>query len=88
MKNFAYIENNIVINISVADDDWFSDGWIQSDEAQIGWTYANGIFTSPQPYPSWTLLNNEWHAPIDKPDDGKFYSWNEDSQAWTERVIG
>ena len=76
MKNYVYVENNIVINISVADDDWSSDGWIQSDTAQIGWTYANSTFTAPQPYPSWTLMNNQWFAPVEKPNDGKYYSWD------------
>jgi len=87
MKNYVYVENNIVINISVADDDWSSDGWIQSDTAQIGWTYSDGLFTAPRPFESWILINNEWTAPLVKPDDGKLYSWNEESKNWIERII-
>ncbi len=87
MKNFVHVENGIVQNVSIGEDDWSAEGWVQSDVAQIGWTYADGIFTSPQPFPSWTLINNRWTAPIPKPNDGKYYSWNEELQSWTERII-
>lgn len=43
-------------------------------------------FYAPQPYPSWTL-NTEtylWEAPIEYPDDGNDYTWNEENQSWEE----
>jgi hypothetical protein len=41
------------------------------------------IFIIPQPYPSWTLDNNgNWNAPIEKPNDGNKYKWNEEILNW------
>ena len=41
--------------------------------------------TSPipvQPFSSWTWNGNEWKAPVDKPNDGEEYEWNNESQEW------
>ena len=43
-------------------------------------------FIPPKPFPSW-LLNEDtcrWDAPIPRPDDGKRYSWDEDTTSWRE----
>tara|TARA_R100000541_G_scaffold654_1_gene4131 strand:- start:1397 stop:1792 length:396 start_codon:yes stop_codon:yes gene_type:complete len=49
--------------------------------AAIGYKYdeARDAFIEPKPYISWTLNETScrWEAPITKPDDGKFYRWNE-----------
>lgn len=39
---------------------------------------------SPQPYPSWTFNydTGNWEAPIDYPNDGTLYDWDEDTQSW------
>jgi hypothetical protein len=53
--------------------------------AGIGYTYQADIdaFVPPKPYPSWTLDSNVvWQAPTAMPNDGKTYSWNEETQAW------
>jgi hypothetical protein len=44
------------------------------------------IFIPPQPYPSWIYDEEEytWNPPIEKPDDGKVYIWNEDYLIWEE----
>jgi len=39
------------------------------------------------PYPSWIAVRYDdgsmsWQPPISYPNDGKFYSWNEESQSW------
>lgn len=55
--------------------------------AGIGYTYdkVNDVFISPKPYPSWALDDNfDWQAPTSMPDDGKNYTWNEDTKAWVE----
>ena len=55
--------------------------------AGIGHTYdkANDVFISPKPYPSWALdASFDWQPPTAMPDDGKRYSWNEDTKAWDE----
>jgi hypothetical protein len=52
---------------------------------------AKDKFISPQPYASWALDgSDDWQAPISKPDDGKYYSWNEtlyqgdNTKGWVE----
>lgn len=37
-----------------------------------------------RPYPSWNLdeSNGRWYPPVDRPDDGLFYEWNEESLSW------
>ena len=56
--------------------------------AGIGYTYnaAKDAFISPQPYPSWPLNEDTclWDAPTAYPDDGKKYTWNEDTTSWDE----
>ena len=41
-------------------------------------------FIPPKPYPSWTLNEStcRWDSPVDYPDDGKIYDWNEETQQW------
>ena len=52
-----------------------------------GYTYdaAKDKFIKPQPYPSWSLDgNDDWQAPVVKPDDGKVYTWDEATTNWVE----
>jgi len=49
--------------------------------AGLGMTYDadKDKFITIKPYTSWALdSNDDWQAPIAKPDDGKIYLWNED----------
>jgi len=87
MKNYVLLdENNTVINISVADDNWDSTGWIDctNKDVGIGFVYNRNedIFIAPQPYPSWLRQGSFWYAPVDYPADGKRYDWNEATQTW------
>ena len=53
--------------------------------AGIGSTYdsESDVFVAPQPYPSWSLDdNNDWQPPTPMPEDDNVYSWNEDTQSW------
>ena len=53
--------------------------------AGIGSVYVSDddIFTSSQPFPSWTLdSNNEWQAPTTKPLLDGVWVWNEPSLQW------
>jgi hypothetical protein len=46
--------------------------------------YIGDAFYGPQPFPSW-ILNKEtytWEAPVDYPNDGNFYFWNETLENW------
>jgi len=53
--------------------------------AGVGYTYdeVNDVFIAPTPYASWTLNSNwVWEAPVEYPDDGNGYSWNEETTSW------
>jgi hypothetical protein len=43
-------------------------------------------FIPQKRYPSWTLVEAtcKWTAPVTYPDDGKLYTWNEDTTSWKE----
>jgi len=57
-----------------------------------GYTFdsAKNKFISPQPFPSWTLdENDDWQSPVTTPndtgtaEDPRFISWDEPGQKWT-----
>jgi hypothetical protein len=55
--------------------------------AGIGFTYhpEKENFSSPQPYPSWTLDDQcIWQPPTPRPIGDKLYIWNEETQSWDE----
>ena len=56
-----------------------------------GATYnaSKDIFIAAKPYPSWTLnSSSDWEAPVNKPNDGKRYNWNETDRQWEELTNG
>lgn len=64
---------------------------LRKNFAGIGFTYDATLdaFIPPKPYPSWTLDNAtaNWVAPVPMPNDGKRYSWDEETQSWVEVTI-
>jgi hypothetical protein len=56
--------------------------------AGIGYTYDATLdaFIPPKPYASWLLDENTclWNAPVPYPEDGKMYSWDENTLSWVE----
>jgi len=54
---------------------------LRKNFASTGYTYdrERDAFIPPKPYPSWILDENtcNWAAPIEMPDDGKIYRWDE-----------
>jgi|TARA_R100001530_G_scaffold19431_2_gene16398 hypothetical protein len=58
--------------------------------AGVGYTYdeSRDAFIPPKDYPSWTLNEDtcRWEAPSARPDDGKDYSWNEETTSWEEII--
>jgi len=56
--------------------------------AGIGYSYNSDedIFVAPQPFPSWTRSGSFWNAPTPRPEDDKFYTWDEDSLSWIEQT--
>ena len=61
---------------------------LRKNFAGVGYTYdkEKDAFYAPQPYPSWTLNESTclWVAPVEKPNDGNLYRWNEETQTWDE----
>lgn len=61
---------------------------LRKNYAGVGFTYdANrDAFISPQPFASWTLDEDTcfWEPPVEYPDDGNTYIWNESITNWTE----
>lgn len=54
--------------------------------AGIGYTFDpyRQAFIPPKPYASWQLDEKTctWIPPISRPNDGKMYSWDEESVSW------
>ena len=67
---------------------WFQTSYsnsLRKNFAGVGFTYdaTRDAFISPKPYDSWTLDEDfDWQPPVEKPDDGEDYIWNEEHQEW------
>lgn len=62
---------------------------IRKQYAGIGFTYDADadVFIVPQPFPSWSLDENyDWQPPIAKPNDEKYYYWDEATTTWIEET--
>ena len=66
------------------------NGNFRKNYASVGDTYdkTKDAFIAPKPYLSWTLVEDtcQWTSPTALPDDGKMYTWNEDTTNWVEVV--
>lgn len=64
------------------------NGNMRKNYAGIGFTYDadRDAFIPPKPYNSWVLVEEtcQWQAPVAMPNDGKMYSWNEETVSWVE----
>ena len=64
------------------------NGNIRKNYAGVGYTYDSqrDAFIPPQPYPSWTLVEEtcNWTAPVLYPTDGKMYHWDEATTNWVQ----
>ena len=56
--------------------------------AGIGYEYdsSRDAFIPPKPFASWVLDESTcvWEAPVARPNDGKYYDWNEENRQWVE----
>ena len=62
---------------------------LRGNYAGVGYTYdaEKDVFYAPQPFPSWMLSANYlWESPVAMPDDGSFYSWDEETTSWVKNV--
>ena len=61
---------------------------LRKNYAGVGYTYdsVRDAFIPPQPYPSWTLVEDTclWESPVAMPTDDKMYTWDEDTTSWVE----
>ena len=59
---------------------------LRKNYAGIGYTYdeTRDAFIPPQPYASWLLDETSclWEAPVQMPDDGDRYQWDETAGEW------
>ena len=64
------------------------NGNIRKNYAGVGYTYDSqrDAFIPPQPYPSWTLVEEtcNWTAPVLYPADGNMYQWDEATTNWIQ----
>ncbi len=72
----------------------FGGNWVQTsynetfrkNYATIGGTYdsTRDAFIEPKPYPSWIIdeTSCQWNPPVEYPDDGENYNWDEDTTSW------
>lgn len=53
--------------------------------AGVNYSYneEEDIFVQPQPYPSWIRKGSLWEAPVEYPEDGGTYNWNEENISWS-----
>jgi hypothetical protein len=62
------------------------NGNIRKQFAGVGFSYdeERDIFIQPKPYNSWILneLTYKWEPPIQYPDDGLSYEWDEINVSW------
>lgn len=59
------------------------NGNFRKQYAGVGYYYdeTKDIFVQPQPYPSWTLdENNDWQPPVVRPDEVSY--WDEETLSW------
>ena len=64
------------------------NGTLRVRYAGVGYTYNKELdaFLTPRPFLSW-LLNEEkyaWEPPVDMPEDGNRYVWNEVIMEWQQ----
>ena len=49
------------------------------------WDEINNVFISPKPFEDWALNNFKWVAPINYPNDGDSYAW--ENNEWVKLIF-
>jgi hypothetical protein len=64
---------------------------LRKNFAGVGYTYDTVLdaFIPPKPFDSWVLDEDmcQWKAPIDYPNDGNAYVWDDEVQQWELSAI-
>ena len=92
MADYAVFENNQVVDLIVCDSKELAESLTGKtcEESTFDIPLVIGLFYNldtkvnigPQPFASWTIVDNQWTPPVAKPDNGRNYKWNEDMQEW------
>lgn len=65
---------------------------LRKNYAGVGFTYdkERDAFIPPKPYDSWVLNETtcQYQAPVEMPNDGKKYRWNENTLNWVDYING
>jgi hypothetical protein len=84
---------DFILNILGFNGEWLQTSYNKSfrkNYAGVGYTYDFQLdsFVPPKPYPSWVLNESTclWDSPIQYPNDGKHYIWDEETISWSEIV--
>jgi hypothetical protein len=99
MANYAFIKNQIVVNVAVFDDptlellEQFKNEF-ELDEIVLtphiyvvpSDSYADGKFIAQQTYNGWIFNEEEycWNPPIAYPTDGLVYVWDNETLSWVQ----
>lgn len=74
------------------DTNWLQTSYnasIRKSYAGVGFTYDSlkDAFIPPKPFQSWIFDEDirQWHAPVPHPQDGGFYSWDENTLNWINK---
>lgn len=64
---------------------------MRKNYAGIGYLYdpIRDAFIPPKPYASWLLdeATCRWKSPVEQPQDGKIYTWDEATTSWVELTL-
>lgn len=93
MALYLKVENNVVTDSIIADKAFIDAGyagdqslWFESDKGGIRWIYYpdTKTFMPPKPEGTWVFDESSytWERPTARPDDGKYYEWDEQAQSW------
>ena len=95
--NYAFIKDGTVVNIAVFEDVLPEESLpnlaieygvdviaLATENAYMGSTYSDGIFTAPYRLNGWIWnhIENIWEPTIPYPTDGKTYKWDESLFIW------
>ena len=94
MADFAIVRDDTVVNVVVAEDEGIAKAVtglavlpIVNGVPGMGWTLETEGWRQPSPFPSWAWDGEAWNPPVDYPDDGATYVWDETQTDWVSVVV-
>jgi len=70
--------------IVLADKVYTLDIWARNKGEIMETSTQFETIKQDQPHPSWIWNGEMWVPPVAKPNDGRYYNWNENSKSWTQ----